>query len=181
MEDPQGMGMGQQPDQQNVYEQAGAESVNMPLAVVGAAVGASLGAIVWFALERYANLQVGYVAVLSGVAAGYGAVFLGKGHGFQVGVLAAVFGVLGVVGGSFGTYLSQKAEAREEIEKVVQTLPAEEQAAARKMVEAELDKIGYVDYVTDDSKYLAFMLLFGAIGCGVGFKTGAGGINIGND
>jgi hypothetical protein len=161
-------------DRPNVYQQGAAEAgPNIPLAVVGAALGAGAGGLLWFLVEYYANYQVGFIAVLCGAAAGWGAVFLGKGHGFQVGVIAAVFGVLGIVGGSYGSFIAQKAEAKKELKS--QGFPAEQ-------VDAVIDDFGYVKYMKEqEAKDLAFMVIFGVIGLAYGFSVGSKGLQRGGD
>jgi len=183
------MEQSQQPpqDMQNAYEQAAAESVNLPMAIVGAAAGAAVGGLVWFAIEYFAHYQVGFIAILSGLAAGFGAVTLGRGHGFQIGVIAAAFGLLGIIGGSYGSFVAQKAklknELREEVSKAYpqfDSLSAEEQEAGLAMLRTEIDSRSYIDYMKDDSKNLAWMALFGVFGLAYGFKLGAGGLNTGD-
>jgi hypothetical protein len=99
---------------QNVY-QPGGDGANVPLAVVGAALGAAVGGGVWFAIEHFAHYQIGFIAILCGAAAGWGAVVLAKGHGFTIGVIAAAFGLLGVVGGSYGSFYAKKAQTLREL------------------------------------------------------------------
>jgi len=75
------------------------------LSVIGASLGAGLGALIWFAVEYFLELQVGYVAILVGALAGGGAVLLGRRSGVAVGAIAAAAGVVGILAGSYLTYL----------------------------------------------------------------------------
>jgi hypothetical protein len=165
-------------DMESVFDRDQADVANIPLAVVGAALGAAVGGLAWFAIEYFANYQVGFIALLCGAAAGWGAVTLGKGHGFQVGVIAAAFGLLGIVGGSYGSFVASKSKVRGEVKTALenQGAPAEQVTQTMKEVDDELAKVGYVDYMKDDTKRLMWMALFGVIGLAYGFKLGAGGL-----
>jgi hypothetical protein len=171
---------------QNVY-QPGGDGANVPLAVVGAALGAAVGGGVWFAIEHFAHYQIGFIAILCGAAAGWGAVVLGKGHGFTIGVIAAAFGLLGVVGGSYGSFVAAKGQAKDELATEAEKypgfsdLPAAEKEAALAVGRAAIDEIGYVDYMKQDKKNMAWMALFGVIGLAYGFSVGNGGLNRDSD
>lgn len=177
--------LGAMEDQQNVYEQGGggADSANIPLAVVGAAAGGAAGGVVWFLIEHFAHYQIGFIAILCGAAAGWGAVLLGKGHGFQIGVIAAVFGLLGVVGGSYGSFLAAKSQAKDELAQEAAKYPGfaelsdEEKEAALAIGRAAIDDVGYVEYMKQDTKNAAWMAIFGVIGLVYGFSIGNGGLN----
>lgn len=71
-------------------------------AALGAAVGLSLlgalvGAILWLIVLRFANMEVGYIALLIGALAGLGARFGSGGiGGLPLQALGAAMGVLGV-------------------------------------------------------------------------------------
>lgn len=46
---------------------------NLLMAVIGASIGAAIGAGIWCAIEYFINMQFGYVAILCGALAGWGA------------------------------------------------------------------------------------------------------------
>lgn len=175
-------GTGPGPDMQNVYEQGGGDGANIPLAVVGAAAGGAAGGLVWFLIEHFAHYQIGFIAILCGAAAGWGAVILGKGHGFQIGVIAAVFGVLGVVGGSYGSFAARKAEAKDQLTTELAKYPgfselsADEQRAALAIAREGIDSFGYIEWVKQDTKSATWMAIFGVIGLVYGFSIGNGGL-----
>jgi hypothetical protein len=175
------LGQGPAPDQVNVYQRA-TDGPNLILATVGAALGAAVGALVWFLIEYYAHFQIGYIAILSGVLAGLGATKLGRGKGLAIGVLAAAFGLLGILGGSYGSFVASKGKAKTELREEVMReypefaqLPAEQQEEALAIGRHEIDELSYIDYMTGENSGLVFMILFGGFGLFYGFRAGAGG------
>lgn len=189
------------------------------LSVVGAVIGAAAGAFVWFLVEYYLEVQVGYVALLVGALAGGGAALLGRRRGIVVGVIAAAAGVAGIFGGSYAVYRvaidsdEVRAEWRKPFDEMVTAIQVMDPAArplaitqiddvdlqksfeamyrdGRTPTAAELDtafeqlcdaikadeSLSYTAFLTSDTKYMMFMLLFGLFGLGIGFKVGAKGI-----
>lgn len=86
------------------YGQTGAPGGSLLMSVVGAAGGAAVGAGIWMLVGYLASLEIGYIAILVGALAGWGAVLLGKTQSPTVGVISAVAGLAGVVAGSYGGY-----------------------------------------------------------------------------
>lgn len=90
-----------------------ATAPRFPLALLGGAVGALLGAGVWTAISVFTNFEVGYVAVLVGFLAGRG-VKLGAGSvagsvagsaaGKGLQVAAAGFALFGLVAAKYFTF-----------------------------------------------------------------------------
>lgn len=152
---------------------------SLPLAAIGAALGAAAGGLLWFAVEYFLHFQVGWIAIGCGVAAGWVAAALGRGHAPAIGLLAAVFGALGVFGGSYASFRAQTSDAalRAEAAKVVpgytEATSAEQDAFIAGVREA-VDERGYVGFLMDDTKSLVWMVLFGAIGLYYGYRVGAG-------
>ncbi len=147
---------------------------------LGALFGASVGAMAWFCLEYYANYQIGYIAIASGVFAGMGAVHFGGRNGLDIGIIAAVAGLAGVLAGSYAGFrvAMQGDEVRAEVAAMVTQVEGfdeftvEEREYFTEVVYQEvLDSVTYLDYAKDD---LGFLLLFGGIGVFYGFRTGRG-------
>ncbi len=63
---------------------------NIPLAILGGAVGALVGAGIWAAVTVSTGYQIGYMAIAIGFLVGFAVRYLGKGS-------APVFGVIGAV------------------------------------------------------------------------------------
>lgn len=160
----------------------------LPLAILGAVLGAAVGAAVWAAVEILTGYQIGYIAILVGALAGWGASLLGGGRSRTVGVIAATAGLAGVIAGSYASFYFQlhsddtKQMARAQFEQGASThaewnqLAAEERNAIFEAAyEAEfLSSVTYMDIVKEEPKSFAIMLVFAAIGLFVGFKVGSG-------
>ncbi len=147
---------------------------------LGALFGASVGAMAWFCLEYYANYQIGYIAIASGVFAGMGAVHFGGRNGLDIGIIAAVAGLAGVLAGSYAGFrvAMQGDEVRAEVAAMVTQMEGFDEATPRErdyitevVYQEVLDSVTYLDYAKDD---LGFLLLFGGIGVFYGFRTGRG-------
>jgi len=79
---------------------AGSKKPSFALACLGAILGALVGTAVWVAVLYFAGIRSGYIALLVGVTAGFGAKLLGRGTSVGFGVIAAVFALFGIVGGN---------------------------------------------------------------------------------
>ena len=79
---------------------SGSKKPSFALAGVGALLGALLGMAIWVAVIIFTGIRSGYVALLVGVTAGFGAKLLGRGTSTGFGVVAALCALLGIVGGS---------------------------------------------------------------------------------
>lgn len=90
----------------------GSAAPRLPLALVGGAVGALVGAGVWAALAVFTNFEVGYVAVLVGYLAGLG-VKLGAGaaRGKALQGMAAGLALMGLVVAKYFTFAHFYAQA----------------------------------------------------------------------
>ena len=168
---------------------------NIALSVVGAFGGAAVGAIIWFAIAHYANLEIGYIAILIGALAGWGAIALGKLRNNLVGIIAAVAGLSGIVGGSYASYYIQlhgeefRASLREYFDEALAedpegaTLTLQEQEAAfekyyNKVVNSY--EYSYFKITTEDAKELLFLILFGGFGLYYGYRVGSGQVKKGS-
>lgn len=74
------------------------------LGVIGACLGAGVGALIWGAVAYYANLIFGLIATLVCVLAGIGARWFAGGPSEPIGIIAALAGVAGIWGGTFVCY-----------------------------------------------------------------------------
>ena len=76
-----------------------------PMGVVGALLGAFLGAAVWIGIAIASDFEIGYIAVLVGYLAGKGAVMLTGGrHGQLLQVLAVVGALIGLLAAKYFTF-----------------------------------------------------------------------------
>ena len=160
---------------------------NLILSLIGAAGGASIGAGLWFLVEYFLNHQVGLIAILSGALAGWGAVALGGRRSALVGIIAALAGVGGIIGGSYASYKltlhsdEVRAEVREELNKLLATNPetanltrAEKDAVSEQMYEEMLKTLTYFEVYKQNPGDLAWIGLFGLLGLYYGYRVGAG-------
>ncbi|MCG8420763.1 MAG: hypothetical protein MJE77_22815 [Proteobacteria bacterium] len=153
---------------------------NRRRSAIGAMLGAVLGALIWFLVEYSLRLQIGCAALLVGVLAGWGAIVAGQRKGPDVGAMAAVAGILGILVGSFAFFQANKEELLPPM--VPSDLPS-----AAVLPAATLDistdrgphalsaEVGYIDYLTRDSRSLLYMLLFGGLGLSYSYWVGCGG------
>lgn len=74
-----------------------AEKANWPLGVVAAIGLALVGAIVYAAVAVYTDNEIGYLALLIGLGAGWGLVKFGKVQNIAAGVIAAVVAFAGLL------------------------------------------------------------------------------------
>jgi len=75
---------------------------NFGLGVIGALVGSIVGSILYFVIFKYADLQFKLLALGVGYLAGLGAELLGRKEGSkELGIIAAVFTLLGIVGAQY--------------------------------------------------------------------------------
>jgi hypothetical protein len=77
---------------------------NLGLGLVGAVLGAGLGAVVIVAIAYYAGIRIPLLGVLTGFLTSLGARLLGRGGNQTLGILSAVIAVGGVVGTLFFIY-----------------------------------------------------------------------------
>jgi len=160
---------------------------SIALSIVGAVLGAGVGAFVWFLVVHFANYQVGYIAILCGALAGWGAVLLGKMRNPTVGIIAALAGLGGILGGSYVSYYVELhgEEARAICQEAFYTglatdpdaadMTDEEKEQVFEEVYQELlqsDELSYFNVM--DGSDLGFMALFGLFGLFYGYRVGAG-------
>lgn len=156
----------------------------------------------WFVVEYYVHLQAGYIAILVGALAGWGARTLGRMRGPTIGLIAAAAGVLGIAGGSYASYYarlhSEQLRAKVLADQPTLITPAElaeelgvelkdddpNLLALTSQVEDAVfeesyakavnsDEVGY--FAIMDIKDLLFMGFFGLLGLGYGYRVGSGG------
>jgi hypothetical protein len=77
---------------------------NLGLGIVGAVLGAGLGAVVIVAIAYYAGIRIPLLGVLTGFLTSLGARLLGRGGNQTLGILSAVIAVGGVMGSLFFIY-----------------------------------------------------------------------------
>lgn len=76
------------------------EEQNLPLGLLGGAVGGLLGAVIWAAVSYFTEYQIGWLAVGVGFLAGFGARLLGKGIDRIYGILGGVIALVSVLVGN---------------------------------------------------------------------------------
>lgn len=162
-----------------------APSASLTMSTIGAALGAAGGAVIWFLIEHFGRVQIGYVAILVGAMAGGGAVLLGRQRSVAVGLLAAAAGLLGVVSGSYASFYtdirsdSTRSEIRTAVfdhDPEVAGIPEPKRTEVfEKWYQEEIvAKVGYLDVIKESPKDMGFMALFGGLGLWVGYRVGAG-------
>jgi hypothetical protein len=172
-------------DSQPPQQQMPAEGRGLLMSLVGAMLGAGVGAGIWTAISVVSGYQIGYIAILAGAMAGWGAVLVGKQKSHVVGVIAAVAGAAAILCGSYLSFHYEvrsdatRAEVRKSLEQNdsdFAVIPEEErQAAFDVWYEQEvLPNVSYVEAMSDSPKDVAFLALFGAFGLIYGYRVGAG-------
>jgi hypothetical protein len=126
---------------------------------------------VWFVVEYGLGVRLGFAPILVGPLAAAGAVAIGRRRGRRVGWIAAAVTALGVLCGTYGSYLATRrhterklAEVRSRGEHV-----APEEAPALRALETRLVELGYVDSLTEKRSTLVFVLVFSVLGMSFGF------------
>jgi hypothetical protein len=79
------------------------DNSNLALGIVGGAVAAAAGAVLWAAVTNITHLQIGWMAVGIGALVGLAVRKLGRGSGPVFGVAGAVLALLGCVAGNLLT------------------------------------------------------------------------------
>lgn len=109
---------------------------HLPLAITGAAIGAAIGMGIWYVLAHYLHFASGWVAWGTGVMAGFGARTLGRAPSPIFGIIAAVFTLLAILGGS---YLAMVADIDKFVAKELDGAYEERVAFAKKATAAKDD------------------------------------------
>ena len=78
---------------------------NLPLALLGGAAAALVGALLWAIITVSINLQIGYMAIGLGLLVGYTVRLTGKGMDTSFGVLGAVLSFAGCLLGNLFTLI----------------------------------------------------------------------------
>ncbi len=110
---------------------------NIMMGTVGAAAGAFVGMLVWFALIKFAHLELGIIAWGVGIATGFACRTLGAGYSQKLGIIAGAFAFVAIVGGEF---LATKSYFNQLMEKMVVGAYDNRMAYAKKAVEAKNDQ-----------------------------------------
>lgn len=123
---------------------------NQTMCFIGAGMGAAVGAGMWMFIGYATGWNFGIIATLIGVLAGLGAVALGGGRGPEVGVIAAAAAVLGIMAGSYGTYLL-----------IMRGVP-------------DAADYSYFKWMASSPSHGIFLLIVSGLGIGAGFRIGSG-------
>lgn len=158
-----------------------AKRVNLGFAIIGATLGALLGAGIWCAIEYLLQMQYVYIALLCGLLSGGGAVLLGGGRSQAVGVVSAAAGTVSIVLGlylSFQVYVHSDAARRQWEDALITesrefaSLSPQERAS---IVSALLDRVRFRDVLTNvyGSDDLAWLVSCGVFGLVAGYAIAA--------
>lgn len=109
---------------------------HLPLAITGAAIGAAVGMGIWYVLAHYLHISSGWVAWGTGAMAGFGARTFGRAPTPLFGIIAAVFTLLAILGGS---YLAVLADIDKFVGKSLDGAYEERVAFAKKATAAKDD------------------------------------------
>lgn len=74
---------------------------NFPLAIICAFLASIIGAILWAFITVSTGYQIGYMAIAIGFIVGYTVKFTGRGNHMALGVIGAVFSLLGCILGNY--------------------------------------------------------------------------------
>lgn len=157
--------------------------------MMGAAMGALVGSLVWMGVGYVTGMEIGWIAILVGALAGWGATLLGGTKSPSVGGIAAVAGLAGILLGSYGNYWliinteSGKQQVFKEMDKALQKeLPnwsqlstEEKQRVMNSVWETKVKpNLTYAKAMTESPKELLFLALFGGLGLYYGYRVGSG-------
>jgi len=98
---------------------------NVLMAIVGALAGATVGAIVYYAVMAISGFQIGYIAILVGVASGYGSLILGKSPSHFIGALCAISSLSAIACAEYAYYKQHVNEAVEAIQPIIDSITVE--------------------------------------------------------
>lgn len=118
---------------------------NLVFAVIGGMVGGLIGMAIWYALARYANINVGWVAWGVGGLVGFGALMGADEHSDVVGVMAALIAAGSIL---LGQYLAIKGSIADTFGEMISDSAFEEQVDFAKRVVAAKDDEGLKKVLT---------------------------------
>ncbi|NBB95712.1 MAG: hypothetical protein GVY16_08210 [Planctomycetes bacterium] len=152
--------------------------------ILGGLIGAGLAATLWVVVAVSTGYEIGWLAILVGAGAGWGAALLARRRNATVGTLAAVIGAAGVVAGSYVSFeiikdreisaamVQISAQAKRDPEFL--RYNTEQQAEHLTYIENALRGITYVDALKESPGDAAFLVLFGLLGLYYGYRVGVG-------
>jgi hypothetical protein len=141
--------------------------------IIGAIIGGIAGALVWGAIAKYANLEVGYVAWGVGLAVGFLSYALG-GRGIANGVLCAIVALLGIFGGKTVAmkWTATPDDILSELSKD-ETFKEIPEAEKQKMAATFADSVTWADAARFATEELDLIdIIFAILGIGTAFKLG---------
>lgn len=161
-----------------------ADSPSLVGALLGGAFGAAIGSGIWFVIEYFTGYSIGWIALLVGALAGWGA-HIGAGQKCpQAGLIAALLGVIGIFSASYANFhvLTStehgrdmiRAEAPKELQGEWAQMSDQEKDEVVAFAQSEVAKMGYTKFLFVDGKQAAFMGLFGLLGLFYGYRVGSG-------
>ncbi|MGB3467106.1 MAG: hypothetical protein WBA74_17630 [Cyclobacteriaceae bacterium] len=115
---------------------------NLPLGIVGAAIAALIGALLWAVITNATGYQIGYVAIAIGFIVGFANRTLGKGLDPIFGIVGALFAFFGCF---FGNYLSLVGLAADSM--AITYMEALTTFDSALVLEAMMDDFGLFDIV----------------------------------
>jgi hypothetical protein len=127
---------------------------NFGLGLLGGALGALVGSLIYFLIFKYSGYQIKLLAIGVGALAGWGAEFLGRGEGSkELGGLAAILALAGIIGAQYlvtlgwwhelipaGAFNSNYTNSVMEARAVVKKVPTGSDEEIRNYLAAELIK-----------------------------------------
>jgi hypothetical protein len=110
---------------------------------VGALIGSLIGGAVWGGIGIGTGMEVGYGAIGVGALAGIGASKMAGGKSAALGVIAAIFSILGVFGGKYMYVAHDMSSFEEQVMESPEmaTVPEEQRVLAMAFARAEFEKL----------------------------------------
>jgi len=157
--------------------------------IFGAVVGAGLGAMVWATIVRLTGWMMGFVAMLVGAIAGWGAIVFTRRRDRTVGIVAAAATLAGVLAGSCLSYRGRlhsdrvKANLRSEFDRQILPKYPDPSALSEEQKSIEFEKFyqstidseatSYWRYVRAHPTEFAFTAIFGLLGAAYAYRIGS--------
>jgi hypothetical protein len=116
---------------------------NLVKGAIGALLGSLIGGAIWGGIGLGTGMEVGYVAIGVGALAGIGASKMAGGKSAALGVIAAIFSILGVFGGKYMYVAHDVSSFEEQVMESPEmaTVPEEQRVLAMAFARAEFEKL----------------------------------------
>jgi len=153
----------EEPYQRKAYVPQEAPAGSLPRGLAGAAIGATVGALIWYAIFHFAEFEHGLFAFIPAALAGFLGRVMAKEENNWVGIAAAVFTLVAILGTRYVIYSKVVDDTISSIESLIPSYD-ERMAEAQEAVKAKTDdeirnhlqnqaRLGFEKYAEKGEKY----------------------------